>query len=71
MLLEQPASSAALRLPVLQKRRVVYQAHVHQCMDGLKDPVSGLWYQKHTILEVNDADFARRLELVSDFLVFG
>ena len=52
-LLEQPQQSEALQLPVMVRRRVVYEKIIHQCAAGLKDAVSGKPRKKATVFQAN------------------
>ena len=61
-LIENPWRSAAWGLKLVQELPNASGAKVAQCMSGLRDPISGLRYQKLTRLEVNDTDFAVYLE---------
>ena len=44
-------------------RKHLSTAVVDQCRDGLKDPVSGLFYRKRSLLDVNNTDFKDALEM--------
>ena len=53
VILEQPAASEALRLPVMSRRKRVYKKVVHLCRLGLRDRVSRRPHKKPTVVQVN------------------
>ena len=53
MLLEQPASSEALRLPEMTQREKVYERKIPMCGLGLRDQVSGKPHKKMTAVQLN------------------
>ena len=63
VLTEQPAGSRALELAEMTARPQLARARISQCAFGLRDPVSLRWYRKPTYLDVNDAIFAKLLEV--------
>lgn len=48
VVLEQPATSEALRLPVMTQRQNVHQRVVHVCRMGMKDRISQMPHKKPT-----------------------
>lgn len=55
VVLEQPASSEALRLPMMTRRRQVHQRVVHMCRLGMKDEVNNRPHKKPTVVQMNHA----------------
>lgn len=53
VLLEQPASSEALRLPEMTQREKVYERKIPMCGLGLRDQVSGKPHKKMTAVQLN------------------
>ncbi|CAK9117104.1 unnamed protein product [Durusdinium trenchii] len=55
VVLEQPASSDALRLPMMTRRRRVHQRVVHMCRLGMRDQVTNKPHKKPTVVQMNHA----------------
>ena len=53
VLLEQPASSEALKLPEMERQEVVYSRKIPMCALGLKDRVSKRPHKKMTVIQMN------------------
>jgi hypothetical protein len=53
VVLEQPAQSDALKMPMMSRREQVYQQEVHMCQLGLVDAVSGRPHKKPTMVQMN------------------
>ena len=55
VVLEQPASFEALRLPMMTRRRQVHQRVVHMCRLGMRDKVTKKPHKKPTVVQMNHA----------------
>ncbi|CAK8991626.1 unnamed protein product [Durusdinium trenchii] len=53
VVLEQPAASEALRLPMMTQRQNVHQRVVHMCRMGMKDRISHMPHKKPTAVQLN------------------
>ena len=53
VLLEQPASSEALKLPEMSRREVVHERKIPMCALGLRDQVSKKPHKKMTAIQMN------------------
>ena len=53
VVLEQPAQSDALKMPLMSRRNPVHQQVVHMCRMGLVDQVSGKPHKKPTAIQMN------------------
>eukprot|EP00435_Cladocopium_sp_Y103_P035928 s522_g9.t1 len=53
VVLEQPAQSDALKIPMMSRREHVFQREVHLCQLGLVDAVSGRPHKKPTVIQMN------------------
>ena len=53
VVLEQPSTSEALRLPVMTRRQQVFQKVVHMCKMGMKDRISKRPHKKPTAVQMN------------------